>query len=71
MGILAAIVAPLALVYATTLPALVIIVITVASALMVGGISYGVAYKSSEYSLNSTLSGVSCDTVGNKATVNP
>ncbi|BAP00514.1 MAG: hypothetical protein ACR5K3_03450 [Wolbachia sp.] len=64
MGILAAIVAPLALVYATTLPALAIIGITVASALIVGGISYGVAYKSSEHSLNSTLSGVSYDTAG-------
>ncbi|MGL9689208.1 MAG: ankyrin repeat domain-containing protein [Wolbachia sp.] len=59
MGILAAVVAPLTLVYATTLPALAIIGITVASALIVGGISYGVAYKSSEHSLNSTLSGVS------------
>jgi hypothetical protein len=58
MGILAAIMAPLALVYATALPALAIIGITVASALIVGGISYGVAYKSSEHSLNSTLSGV-------------
>ncbi|MDG7056881.1 MAG: ankyrin repeat domain-containing protein [Wolbachia endosymbiont of Penenirmus auritus] len=71
MGILAAIVAPLALVYATALPALAIIGMTVASALIVGGISYGVAYKSSEHSLNSTLSRVSCNTVGNETTVNP
>ncbi|MDX5462387.1 MAG: ankyrin repeat domain-containing protein [Wolbachia endosymbiont of Tetragnatha montana] len=55
VGILAAIVAPLALVYATVLPALAIVGITVASALIVGGISYGVAYKSSEHSLNSKL----------------
>ncbi|WP_341810553.1 ankyrin repeat domain-containing protein [Wolbachia endosymbiont (group A) of Campoletis raptor] len=52
VGILAAIVAPLALIYATALPALAIVGITVASALIVGGISYGVAYKSSEHSLN-------------------
>ncbi|WP_341810393.1 ankyrin repeat domain-containing protein [Wolbachia endosymbiont (group A) of Volucella bombylans] len=67
VGILAAIVAPLALIYATALPALAIVGITVASALIVGGISYGVAYKSSEHSLNSKLSEVSCSNVdGNK-----
>ncbi|WP_353271076.1 ankyrin repeat domain-containing protein [Wolbachia endosymbiont (group A) of Alloplasta piceator] len=55
VGILAAIVAPLALIYATALPALAIVGITVASALIVGGISYGVAYKSSEHSLNSSI----------------
>ncbi|WP_264723491.1 ankyrin repeat domain-containing protein [Wolbachia endosymbiont (group A) of Cheilosia soror] len=72
VGILAAIVAPLALIYATALPALAIVVITVASALIVGGISYGVAYKSSEHSLNSKLSEVSCSNVdGNKQTVQP
>ncbi|WP_425386696.1 hypothetical protein [Wolbachia endosymbiont (group A) of Barypeithes pellucidus] len=72
MGILAAIVAPLALIYATALPALAIVGITVASALIVGGISYGVAYKSSEHSLNSKLSEVSCSNVdGNKQTVQP
>ncbi len=60
VGILAAIVTPLALVYATALPALAIIGITVASALIVGGISYGAAYKSSEHSLNSKLSEVRC-----------
>ncbi|WP_447933124.1 hypothetical protein [Wolbachia endosymbiont of Dactylopius coccus] len=64
MGILAAIVAPLALVYATALPALAIIGITVASALIVGGIAYGVAYKVSEHSLNSELSEVSCSNIG-------
>ncbi|MDX5495641.1 hypothetical protein NMD99_02875 [Wolbachia endosymbiont of Listronotus oregonensis] len=43
-----------------------------ASALIVGGISYGVAYKSSEHSLNSKLSEVSCSNVdGNKQTVQP
>ncbi|WP_353271420.1 ankyrin repeat domain-containing protein [Wolbachia endosymbiont (group A) of Rhorus exstirpatorius] len=72
VGTLAAIVAPLALIYATALPALAIVVITVASALIVGGISYGVAYKSSEHSLNSKLSEVSCSNVdGNKQTVQP
>ncbi len=72
VGILAAIVAPLALIYATALPALAIVGITVASALIVGGISYGVAYKSSEHSLNSKLSEVSCSNVdGNKQTVQP
>ncbi|MGL9779466.1 MAG: hypothetical protein ACR5K5_04395 [Wolbachia sp.] len=70
MGILAAIVAPLVLICATALSALAIIGITVASALIVGGISYGVAYKSSEHSLNSKLSEVSCSNVdGNKQTV--
>ncbi|WP_423348807.1 ankyrin repeat domain-containing protein [Wolbachia sp. wLmal] len=72
VGILAAIVAQLALIYATALPALAIVVITVASALIVGGISYGVVYKSSEHSLNSRLSEVSCSNVdGNKQTVQP
>ncbi len=70
VGILAAIVTPLALIYATVLPALAIVGITVASALIVGGISYGVAYKSSEHSLNSKLSEISCSNVdGNKQTV--
>ncbi|WP_265042919.1 hypothetical protein [Wolbachia endosymbiont (group A) of Scambus nigricans] len=56
--------------YATALPALAIIGITVASVLIVGGITYGVAYKSSEHSLNSKLSEVSCSNVdGNKQTV--
>ncbi|WP_253303540.1 hypothetical protein [Wolbachia endosymbiont of Phyllotreta cruciferae] len=68
MGILAAIVTPLALVYATALPALAIIGITVASALIVGGISYGVAYKSSEHSLNSKLSEVRCSNIGGQTT---
>ncbi|QMV45957.1 ankyrin repeat domain-containing protein [Wolbachia pipientis] len=72
VGILAAIVAPLALIYATVLPALAIVGITVASALIVGGIAYGVAYKASEHSLNSKLSEVSCSNVdGNKQTVQP
>lgn len=72
VGILAAIVAPLALIYATVLPALAIVGITVASALIVGGIAYGVAYKISEHSLNSKLSEVSCSNVdGNKQTVQP
>ncbi|QOD37987.1 ankyrin repeat domain-containing protein [Candidatus Wolbachia massiliensis] len=59
-GVISAIVVPLALAYATALPALAIVGITVASALIVGGISYGVAYKSSEHSLSSELSKVSC-----------
>ncbi|MCM1002151.1 ankyrin repeat domain-containing protein [Wolbachia pipientis] len=70
VGTLAAIITPLVLVCTTALPALAIIGITVASALIVGRISYGVAYKSSEHSLNSTLSRVSCNTVGNETTVN-
>lgn len=70
VGILAAIVAPLALIYATVLPALAIVGITAASALIVGGIAYGVAHKVSEHSLNSKLSEVSCSSVdGNKQTV--
>ncbi|WP_341819038.1 ankyrin repeat domain-containing protein [Wolbachia endosymbiont (group A) of Brachyopa scutellaris] len=68
VGILAAIVAPLALIYATALPALAIVGITVASALIVGGISYGVAYKSSEHSLNSKLSEVRCSNIGGQTT---
>ncbi|WP_265034973.1 MULTISPECIES: ankyrin repeat domain-containing protein [unclassified Wolbachia] len=70
VGILAAIVAPLALIYATALPALAIVGITVASVLIVGGITYGVAYKSSEHSLNSKLSEVSCSNVGEQTTAN-
>ncbi|WP_353288553.1 ankyrin repeat domain-containing protein [Wolbachia endosymbiont (group A) of Pogonocherus hispidulus] len=72
VGVISAVVVPLVLAYATALPALAIIGITVASALIVGGISYGVAYKSSEHSLNSKLSEVSCSNVdGNKQTVQP
>lgn len=63
VGVISAVVVPLVLAYATALPALAIIGITVASALIVGGITYGVAYKSSEHSLNSKLSEVSCSNV--------
>ncbi|WP_341812443.1 ankyrin repeat domain-containing protein [Wolbachia endosymbiont (group A) of Conops quadrifasciatus] len=70
--VISAVVVPLALVYATALPALAIIGITVTSALIVGSITYGVTYKSSEHSLNSKLSEVSCSNVdGNKQTVQP
>lgn len=72
VGVISAVVVPLVLAYATALPALAIIGITVASALIVGSITYGVTYKSSEYSLNSKLSEVSCSNVdGNKQTVQP
>ncbi|MDE5057458.1 ankyrin repeat domain-containing protein, partial [Wolbachia endosymbiont of Drosophila bocki] len=72
VGVISAVVVPLVLAYATALPALAIIGITVASALTVGSITYGVTYKSSEYSLNSKLSEVSCSNVdGNKQTVQP
>ncbi|WP_264702196.1 ankyrin repeat domain-containing protein [Wolbachia endosymbiont (group A) of Volucella inflata] len=71
-GVISAVVVSLVLAYATALPALAIIGITAASALIVGGMSYGVAYKSSEHSLNSKLSEVSCSNVyGNKQTVQP
>lgn len=70
--VISAVVVPLVLAYATALPALAIIGITVASALIVGSIAYGVAYKVSEHSLSSKLSGVSCSNVdGNKQTVQP
>lgn len=72
VGVISAVVVPLVLAYATALPALAITGITVASALIVGSITYGVTYKSSEYSLNSKLSEVSCSNVdGNKQTVQP
>lgn len=68
VGVISAVVVPLVLAYATALPALAIVGITVASALIVGGISYGVAYKSSEHSLNSKLSEVSCSNIGGQTT---
>lgn len=72
VGVISAVVVPLVLAYATALPALAIIGITVVSALVVGGIAYGIAYKASEHSLSSKLSEISCSNIDAcKQTVNP
>ncbi len=69
--VISAVVVPLVLAYPTALPPLAIVGITVASALTVGGIAYGVAYKVSEHSLSSKLSEVSCSNIREQETVQP
>ncbi|GFR20690.1 ANK_REP_REGION domain-containing protein [Trichonephila clavata] len=63
VGVITAIVTPLILAHTTVLSTLAIIGATIASALIIGSIAYGVTYMASKHALSSKLSEVNCDEV--------
>ena len=65
VGVITAIVTPLILAHTTALSTLAIIGATIASALIIGSIAYGVTYMASKHALSSKLSEVNCNEVKN------